>query len=210
MGLGERLKKLRVIKKLNQSDLAKVLKVDRSTYGKYETGDSSPDYEKLIVLANYFKVSLDYLLLGDEINDMGSLIKKEREEQGHTIKELADAVGINGQELEKYEADEIPIREAVVDRIINYFGISWVALLHKYDLYDEYIPEHFNNDVDAWEAFKKARDKDAMSEVRTDTKNFKPETIAANHEREDWTEEELKDIEKFKEFIKMRREDKKE
>lgn len=32
------------------------------------------------------------------------------------------------------------------------------------------------------------------------------ETIAAHHDGEDWTEEELEDIEKFKEFIRMRRE----
>jgi transcriptional regulator with XRE-family HTH domain len=32
------------------------------------------------------------------------------------------------------------------------------------------------------------------------------ETIAAHHDGEEWTEEELEDIEKFKEFIRMRRE----
>ena len=31
------------------------------------------------------------------------------------------------------------------------------------------------------------------------------ETIAAHHEGDDWTEEELEDIEKFKEFVRMRR-----
>lgn len=36
-----------------------------------------------------------------------------------------------------------------------------------------------------------------------------PETIAAHHDGEDWTEEELEDIESFKEFVRMRREQKK-
>jgi hypothetical protein len=31
------------------------------------------------------------------------------------------------------------------------------------------------------------------------------ETIAAHHEGDDWTEEELEDIEKFKEFVRMKR-----
>lgn len=35
------------------------------------------------------------------------------------------------------------------------------------------------------------------------------ETIAAHHDGDDWTEEELEDIEKFKEYVKMRREHKK-
>lgn len=62
MSLGKTLKELRLSKKLNQSDLAKLLNIDRTTYGKYETGDSSPDYDKLLKLADFFGVSTDYLL----------------------------------------------------------------------------------------------------------------------------------------------------
>lgn len=62
LDLGSKLKELRTLKGVNQSELAKILNVDRSTYGKYETGDSSPDYEKLLKLASYFNVSTDYLL----------------------------------------------------------------------------------------------------------------------------------------------------
>jgi len=32
-----------------------------------------------------------------------------------------------------------------------------------------------------------------------------PDTIAAHHDGDDWTEEELEDIEKFKEFVRERR-----
>lgn len=35
------------------------------------------------------------------------------------------------------------------------------------------------------------------------------ETIAAHHDGEEWTDDELEDIEQFKEFVKMRREQKK-
>lgn len=62
MELGKRLKELRTLKNLNQSDLANMLGIERSTYGKYETGDSSPDYEKLLILADFFEVSVDQLL----------------------------------------------------------------------------------------------------------------------------------------------------
>lgn len=41
---------------------------------------------------------------------------------------------------------------------------------------------------------------------KTNIKNYDEfETIAAHHDGEDWTEEELKDIEKFKEFVRMKR-----
>jgi len=62
MDLGKRLRELRIDKGLNQVDVAKVLGIERSTYGKYETGDSSPDCAKLIQLADFFNVSTDYLL----------------------------------------------------------------------------------------------------------------------------------------------------
>ena len=42
MDLGKRLKQLRIERGLNQIDIANMLGVERSTYGKYETGDSSP------------------------------------------------------------------------------------------------------------------------------------------------------------------------
>jgi hypothetical protein len=38
--------------------------------------------------------------------------------------------------------------------------------------------------------------------------DYEPETIAAHHDGEEWTEDALEDIEKFKEFVKMRREQK--
>lgn len=46
---------------------------------------------------------------------------------------------------------------------------------------------------------------------RTDIKNpYEPEAMAVHHDEEEFTEEELEDIKKFKEFVKMRREQKKD
>ncbi|MED4082049.1 helix-turn-helix transcriptional regulator [Halalkalibacterium halodurans] len=45
---------------------------------------------------------------------------------------------------------------------------------------------------------------------RTDVKTLPDddiETLAAHHEGEDWTEEELEEIERFKEFVRMKRKD---
>lgn len=100
--IGKKLKLLRNNKKLTQADVAKYLDVSRTTYTQYETGKSEPDLATVDRLAEFFSVSVDYLL-------------------GRTIVKA-------------------PI-----------------------------------------------------------------ETIAAHHEG-DWTEEELKDIETFKEYVRMRRE----
>lgn len=197
MELGRKLKELRASKKLNQSDLAGLLKVERSTYGKYETGDSSPDFEKLIKLANYYKVSIDDLFGRGEIYDIGSAIKEEREFQGLTERELSELVGVSEYEISQYEEDDIPINQELADRIAEIFGMTFPALLYKYDLYEEPIPEQFNGDVDRYGAFKKAEQRDAF--------NDEIQTLAAHHDGEDWTEEELEDIERFKAFIKSKR-----
>jgi len=62
MNYGERLKKLRERKKLSQQQLADRLKINRSTYARYELGQTQPDFETLEKLADFFEVSTDYLL----------------------------------------------------------------------------------------------------------------------------------------------------
>lgn len=62
MNFGERLKLLRDKNGLIQQDLADLLSVGRATIAGYETKGKQPDYEKLYILANYFNVSIDFLL----------------------------------------------------------------------------------------------------------------------------------------------------
>lgn len=62
MGFDERVKFLRKENKLNQDDLAEILNIDRSTVGKWEAGKCKPTVDMLVVLADYFKVSTDFLL----------------------------------------------------------------------------------------------------------------------------------------------------
>ena len=59
---GDRLKILRNEKGMTQSDLAKLLDISPSTIGMYEQGRRDPDTKTLKFLAEYFDVSIDYLL----------------------------------------------------------------------------------------------------------------------------------------------------
>lgn len=63
--LGERLTKLRKNKKLTQQELAQELKISRSSLSQYEINKRQPDYETLKLIADYFKVSIDYLITGN-------------------------------------------------------------------------------------------------------------------------------------------------
>ena len=62
---GRRLRELREAKQLSQSEVAKLIGVGRTTYLKYETGENKP-VRKLNELANFFDVSIDYILGKDE------------------------------------------------------------------------------------------------------------------------------------------------
>ena len=57
-----RLKQLRKEKNISQLKLAFDLNMSQNTISRYETGEREADYARLIKFANYFNVSLDYLL----------------------------------------------------------------------------------------------------------------------------------------------------
>ena len=57
-----RLKELRKAKKISQIKLAMDLECTQNTISRYETGEREADYNTLIRLADYFNVSIDYLL----------------------------------------------------------------------------------------------------------------------------------------------------
>lgn len=60
--LGKRLLYLRNKHELTQVELAKILCMSRSTYAQYEVDRRKPDYDTLQRIADYFKVSTDFLL----------------------------------------------------------------------------------------------------------------------------------------------------
>ena len=64
--LGARLKDLRKQAHLTQQAVADRLRVDRTTYTKYENGRVCPDQQGLVALAELFGVSVDYLLGRDD------------------------------------------------------------------------------------------------------------------------------------------------
>ena len=58
----ERLKELRERRKLSQIFLGMELSISQNAISQYETGSREADYATLIAIADYFDVSIDYLL----------------------------------------------------------------------------------------------------------------------------------------------------
>ena len=57
-----RLKELREKRGISQLKLATDLHLNQNSISRYETGAREADYELLISFADYFNVSIDYLL----------------------------------------------------------------------------------------------------------------------------------------------------
>lgn len=57
-----RIRDLREDKDLKQKDLAAYLAIDQSTYSDYENGRINVPIEQLIKIADYYDVSLDYIV----------------------------------------------------------------------------------------------------------------------------------------------------
>lgn len=99
--LKNRLAELRTAKHLSQTDLGKIFNVAQNTVSQWELGTRNIDNNMLIRLADYYQVSIDYLLgyessrpnkedtgtikeeVDDFTNDEIELIKKYRALSGH-------------------------------------------------------------------------------------------------------------------------------
>ena len=59
---GERLKDLRALANMSQCELSKKLNVSQSSITKWENGLADPTSKVLIAMADFFDVSIDYLV----------------------------------------------------------------------------------------------------------------------------------------------------
>lgn len=57
-----RLKEIRKAKGISQLKLALELNTNQNTISRYETGEREPGLVELVAIADYFDVSVDYLL----------------------------------------------------------------------------------------------------------------------------------------------------
>ena len=105
-----RLKKLREQKRLNQTELANLLKVSNGSITKWERGDRQPDYETLENIADTFNVTIDYLLgrsdSKQEFNESQMNFSTPQEALSFILKQdmVAD---FGGYDLDNMSDDEI-------------------------------------------------------------------------------------------------------
>ncbi len=105
----KKLKSLRKAKKLTQADMAEMLGTTRVSYLRWENGTHEPDLKTLATIADYFNVSIDYLIGRTEypkifINEYANESRLEAK----------------GKELDISVYEEIRTMKMLVDRLSHY------------------------------------------------------------------------------------------
>jgi transcriptional regulator with XRE-family HTH domain len=85
--IGLRIKGLRIERDLKQEKLAEILKIDRSTLSKIESGTNTPTTRILTELKQIFSVSIDWILFGT-----GSRNYIGTDKYNHDLEELLESI----------------------------------------------------------------------------------------------------------------------
>ncbi|RGL38977.1 helix-turn-helix domain-containing protein [Paenibacillus polymyxa] len=198
----------------------------------YNWDKNSPSIDKVQKVADYFKESVDVVLYGFELTRFEELFKiimnrrtcdqfaEDSEIDLDTVENYAYGVTTEQPSLElvKKLAAANPHKIIVDDEsLFNAAGYDLedvdydslenipLELLHHYQ--DQGMTE--SEMALAYAKFREAEEQDAMQDIRPQEDHHEPDTIAAHHDGDDWTEEELQDIEEFKEILKLKRQLKK-
>ena len=140
--LGDKIKELRISNNYTQDDLAKKLKISKSTIGMYEQNRRSPDLDTLLKISDIFNVSTDYLLGKiPYVNDkatFGDRLKYFLNSNDYD--EFCDTIGISKKLLSKWFNNTDTSYMKYLDKIQNALNIPINLLL------DDTIPP--NSSID--------------------------------------------------------------
>lgn len=89
MAFGEILSNLRKVKGLSQEQLAEELVLTRQTISKWELNQSTPDLDYLVRLSDFFGVSTDFLVKGEQFDNYPPCNNSDFEEKNSHTKRMS-------------------------------------------------------------------------------------------------------------------------
>lgn len=134
----KRLFDLREYKDLSQIKLADYLGITQQTYSLWEKGTKIIQLKHLNSLSNFYEISMDYIVgLTDEKNnsgiikltelnknEIGSRIKKIREDNNLTLRDLAKELNTTSSTISAYETGKTLILTAFAYQICIKYNVS--------------------------------------------------------------------------------------
>lgn len=140
---GQRLKQLRCEHNLTQDELAKSIKISKSSINMYERGEREPKFETLEAIADYFNVDMDYLLgrsNSRHLTEIKSLLSSLTTVFNNSIKEIGTLSGTTMKPIT--DIAEIPNKTletitTVIDKAIEAINSSPPEI--QKDMYEKLI-----------------------------------------------------------------------
>lgn len=83
MNFAEKIFNLRKSRNLTQEQLAEQLNVSRQSISKWESGQATPELEKVVAMSEIFDVTVDYLLKPSEIDELSvktEILEKQQQQ----------------------------------------------------------------------------------------------------------------------------------
>lgn len=139
MSLGKRIASLRNEKRISQAELAKRVSVSASTIGMWETDQRAIKDEDLLNLANFFEVSVDYLLGRTDKRNYYDLTEKDERDIANELEEMIN--DLSGNLLFSKDSTEVndETRELLIASLENSLRIA------KIDAKKRFTPKKYRD-----------------------------------------------------------------
>lgn len=95
MTVGDKLLDLRKKKGLSQEEVANIINVSRQTISKWETGESKPDFDKIVPICNLYEINANVLLTGETKEEKEEIVVEQvTNRNSSSARNIAIAVGL--------------------------------------------------------------------------------------------------------------------
>lgn len=129
-----------------QKDLAAYLGISESAYGRYETGQIHIPVKSVIALADYYGVSVDFLL-GETRKqtrhprsspDRGNRLREMRKRHNWNQTQIAEKINMSQMGYSKYETGRIMLNTNLIVKLSRIYSVSIDYLLGLTDVEERY------------------------------------------------------------------------
>jgi transcriptional regulator with XRE-family HTH domain len=159
--IGQRLAKLREIKRLRVSEVALILGITSNRYKAYESGSQNPSLPELEVLANLFNAPISMLISHDDQPEVSSIMDGQQAEKFMQLRqriiatrmrkalddaaiprnEIATALGITPKELSSYLNGKKPIPLTILEVLCRVAAIAMQTLFGTHGLVGQQLSQ---------------------------------------------------------------------
>lgn len=129
-----------------QKEVAEYLGITYTAYCKYETGQNKIPVHRVIALAEYYDVSVDFLL-GEtrrlvrhtvSAENRGNRLREIRKKHNLNQTQIAEKINMSQMGYSKYETGEIMLHTRLLIKLARFYNVSIDYLLGLTDVEDRY------------------------------------------------------------------------